>query len=59
VTEGHIRNLIINIPPRHMKSTLVCVLWPAWEWIDHPQHAFLTSAYADKLSIRDAVKTRA
>jgi hypothetical protein len=31
-----------------MKSTLVCVLWPAWEWIDHPQNAFLTSAYADR-----------
>jgi predicted phage terminase large subunit-like protein len=58
VTDGHIHDLIINIPPRHMKSTLVCVLWPAWEWIDHPQNAFLTSAYADRLSIRDAVKTR-
>jgi predicted phage terminase large subunit-like protein len=58
VTEGLIRNLIINMPPRHMKSSLVAVLWPAWEWIDHPGNAFLTSAYADKLSIRDAVRAR-
>lgn len=58
ITDGRIRNLIINIPPRHMKSLLVCVLWPAWEWINHPEHAFLTSSYADRLSVRDAVKAR-
>jgi predicted phage terminase large subunit-like protein len=58
ITERQIRNLIINIPPRHMKSTLVCVLWPAWEWIRAAQLSYLTSSYADSLSIRDAVKTR-
>ena len=31
VTRGDIRNLLINVPPRHMKSLLVSVLWPAWE----------------------------
>ena len=33
VTRGQIRNLLINVPPRHMKSLLVSVFWPAWEWI--------------------------
>jgi hypothetical protein len=33
ITFGQIRNLLINVPPRHMKSLLVSVLWPAWEWI--------------------------
>jgi hypothetical protein len=33
VTRGDIRNLLINVPPRYMKSLLVSVLWPAWEWI--------------------------
>lgn len=29
VTHGQIRNLLINVPPRHMKSLLVSVFWPA------------------------------
>src|SRR6266496_3668228 len=29
VTYGQIRNLLINVPPRHMKSLLVSVFWPA------------------------------
>jgi hypothetical protein len=29
VTEGKIKRLIINIPPREGKSTLVSVLWPS------------------------------
>ena len=33
---GEIRNLLINVPPRHMKSLLVSVFWPAWEWIRWP-----------------------
>ncbi len=36
VTYGQIRNLLINVPPRHMKSLLVSVFWPAWEWIPPP-----------------------
>ena len=33
VSRGQIRNLLINVPPRHMKSSLVSVFWPAWEWL--------------------------
>ncbi len=29
---GEIRKLLINIPPRHMKSISVAVAWPAWTW---------------------------
>jgi hypothetical protein len=29
VTEGRIRNLIINVPPGHAKSLLSAVFWPA------------------------------
>ena len=32
VTNGEIRRLIINIPPRHMKSLSCSVAWPAWTW---------------------------
>src|SRR6188472_4450905 len=37
ITRGEIRNLVINVPPRYMKSLLVSVFWPAWEWIRWPQ----------------------
>src|SRR5665213_3117726 len=47
VTRGQIRNLLINVPPRHMKSILVSVLWPAWEWIQHPERRWLFSSYAE------------
>ena len=58
ITRGGIRNLLINVPPRHMKSLLVSVFWPAWEWIQHPERRWLFSSYAATLSIRDSVKCR-
>jgi predicted phage terminase large subunit-like protein len=58
VTRGDIRNLLINVPPRHMKSLLVSVFWPAWEWIRWPQRRWLYSSYGAHLSIRDSVKCR-
>jgi len=32
VTWGRVNRLLINVPPGSMKSLLVSVLWPAWEW---------------------------
>ena len=58
VTEGKIRNLVINMPPRHMKSMLVCVFWPCWVWATKPESRWLYSSYAQSLSIRDSLKCR-
>src|SRR6266849_5438596 len=58
VTYGQIRNLLINVPPRHMKSLLVSVFWPAWEWIRCPERRWLYSSYGAQLSIRDSIKCR-
>jgi predicted phage terminase large subunit-like protein len=58
VSRGQIRNLIINMPPRHMKSSLVAVLWPAWEWTTAPHMRWLFTSYAQSLSVRDSIKTR-
>lgn len=58
VSHGEIRRLIINIPPRHCKSLLTSVFWPAWDWLHQPSRRFLCSSYAQNLSTRDAVKTR-
>jgi predicted phage terminase large subunit-like protein len=58
VTRGLIRNLLLNVPPRHMKSLLVSVFWPAWEWIRRPERRWLYSSYGAQLSIRDSIKCR-
>jgi predicted phage terminase large subunit-like protein len=58
ISRGQIRNLLINIPPRHMKSLLVAVFWPAWEWIRSPERRWLFSSYGAQLSFRDSVNCR-
>ena len=58
VVEGDIKRLIINIPPRHMKSISVAVTMPAWTWTFAPAKKFLYASYASGLSIRDSVKCR-
>jgi len=58
ITRREIRRLLINIPPRCMKSTLVSVMWPAWVWAYHPEERFLCASYAQGLSTRDSLKCR-
>ncbi len=58
VSRGEIRNLLINMPPRHMKSLLVCVFWPCWEWTLKSETRWLFASYAQTLSIRDSLKCR-
>ena len=58
VTAGRIRRLIINVPPGHMKSLIVSVFWPAWEWTHRPQIRSLFSSYALELATRDSVRCR-
>lgn len=58
ITAGHLRKLIINMPPRHSKSTLISVMWPAWAWIIKPSTQWLFASYSQSLSTRDSVKCR-
>lgn len=58
VSTGKIQNLIINIPPRCMKSILVAVMWPTWEWTTKPSTRFLFATYGSDLTIRDSLKRR-
>jgi predicted phage terminase large subunit-like protein len=55
---GDLRKLLINIPPRHSKSTIVSVMWPMWEWLTDPAQKFLCASYSGNLSIRDNLKAR-
>ncbi len=58
VSLGDIEDLVINIPPRHSKSTIVAVMWPAWEWTWKPSTQWLFATYALALTLRDSVKCR-
>jgi len=58
VSRGEIKRLLINIPPRSMKSLLVSVFWPCWEWINSPEKRWLFASYSDRLSVRDSMKCR-
>jgi len=58
VTHGRTRRLIINFPPRHMKSLLVCVFWFCWTWIHQPWSRWLFTSYASALVTRDSRKCR-
>lgn len=58
VTRGEILNLLINVPPGTSKSTLVSVMWPAWEWASRPSLRYFGASYSDALSIRDSWKCR-
>lgn len=58
VSKGTIRRLIINVPPGTMKSLLVSVIWPAWEWATYPELRYLTASYGSHLTIRDNLRLR-
>lgn len=65
VCDGDIKRLIINIPPRHGKSTITSVAFPAWVWAQQhrsptsgPGVQFLMASYANQLVLRDSVKCR-
>lgn len=58
VSAGQIKRLMVNIPPRHMKTLLVSVIWPVWDWLKNPTRRFLSCSYKEALSERDAVASR-
>lgn len=57
-SRGEIRRLVINVPPRHMKTITVSVMWPAWSWTFAPHLRFLTASYGANLAERDAIRSR-
>jgi hypothetical protein len=59
ITLGITNRLLINVPPRHGKSTLVSVIWPCWEWSrDNGKTKWIFCSSSESLSIRDSVKRR-
>jgi predicted phage terminase large subunit-like protein len=58
VTAGEITRLLINVPPRSMKSILVSVLWPAWEWLQLPGGRWIFVSYSDALASKHSLDRR-
>lgn len=60
ITSGEIRNLLINVPPGFMKSLLVSVFWPTWEWgakgLAHLR--YLCASNGRELAVRDTLRAR-
>lgn len=50
--------LIINIPPRALKSVLVAQLYVAWVLGNDPSHQFICAAYAHSLAERNVMGCR-
>ena len=59
VSAGRFKRLLITLPPRHMKSLLVSVLWPTWSWITRPESRWIFASYAANLSIKSSLDRRA
>lgn len=58
ISDGRITRLLINVPPGTMKSLLVSVFWPAWEWTWHPSLQYLTTSYSEGYVKRDSRRMR-
>ena len=52
--------LLINVPPGTMKSLIVSVFWPAWEWGPRalPSMRYLTTSYSENYVKRDSRRMR-
>lgn len=60
VTFGRERRLLINVPPGAMKSLLVNVFWPMWEWgpLGMPHVRTVGVSHEQGLGVRDNLKCR-
>lgn len=56
--KGEIRRLIINIPPRMLKSTMVSVAWPAWLMGQDARARIMVASYAQSLSTKHSTDCR-
>lgn len=50
VQQGQIKRLLINMPPRNLKSVTATVMFPCWYWILNPYKRFISVSYSDSLS---------
>ncbi len=58
-TRGEIRRLIINMPPRALKSQCISVAWPAWLLGNNPSERIIAASYAQTISLKHSLDCRA
>lgn len=60
ITFGKITRLLVNVPPGSMKSLMVNVFFPAWEWgpMNMPHLRYVSFSYSSGLTERDNTKFR-
>jgi hypothetical protein len=58
VYKREIKNLLINIPPRLGKTSLISVAFPAWVWIQDASEKIITASCTNSLSLQIADKSR-
>lgn len=58
VQNGEIKRLIINIPPRSLKSVCIGVAWPAWILGLDPTKRIMSASYSQVLSIKHSLDCR-
>ena len=67
ITDDHVledgtcyNRLLVNVPPGTMKSMIVNIFWPSWEWgpRNKPHLRYICAAHQQGLAIRDSTKMR-
>ena len=67
ITDGELNDdgtfynrLLVNVPPGTMKSLLIGVFWPAWEWgpRNMPHMRYVCASHSLDLAIRDSLRMR-
>ncbi|HMK22557.1 MAG TPA: hypothetical protein VK466_09500, partial [Terriglobales bacterium] len=58
VKQRKICRLIVNTPPRCIKSTIFTICFPCWTWLTEPRHAFLCASHSINLSTDHSIARR-
>ncbi|AIL65074.1 Transposase [Rickettsiales bacterium Ac37b] len=58
VAQGKIKRLVINMPPRYLKSLCVSVAWPAWLLGHNPTQRIMVASYSQLLSNKHSLDCR-
>ncbi len=56
--KGQCRRLLINLPPRSLKSVCVSVAWPAWLLGHDPSCRIIAASYSSALSLKHSLDCR-
>jgi predicted phage terminase large subunit-like protein len=54
IADGTLKRLIVTLPPRQLKSTIISVAWPAWMLGRFPEKRFVCVSFADDLALKHA-----